>query len=628
MTNHYMDIAAADAEAQSSCAAPQRARQRRSRPDGSRAHRIENAVLTATLDCGHAVDFDAIRQAYNSQNPDSPLTSYEMSNSLGSLVRNFGSVVMMEGYPGRATYRHRDHEVPEGPEILRVLSILSVVHDLYAQHGRPLTAMQVRSELMTRGDHHLASGVTALLSRFSRARRAGPLRWRQPTLTELSVARIAHRPTRCWRPSDAPVTDRSDTPRPSRFEAVRLGILDAERRLGRPVTVLELWWWRDAFVDTNVAASVLKGAALTGVLSDVVDDDAPWKGEPGRLQRFANRLTTYGGVSPRYGTVESSGSTQQAHFEDAVSVFRAARELAGIELLERQASSTRSPELAALADQRRRALLSAVVELVGTDDLLPLATGAQTAYEELTRWWQAARTSVSGTTSWARSNQATTLHDDIAAILRAARAQSPDRGSVQISRARLVGSTALVSSVDLAPYTDSVVRRLNREHSAVFQICKRARRFPPPAEVLEGRRVPHTQNLLDRVDALLALYRTMSAALPGALLTRASVLIGHVIRDPQLLRESLGAPADPALRHAMLVALSLLGVATSHEDPLGRMSDEADAAAFALATAVADPTNAAVRLRAAQRGLRHTLRAVLEDSARRAESGDLIAVIR
>lgn len=201
------------------------------------------------------------------------------------------------------------------------------------------------------------------------------------------------------------------------------------------------------------------------------------------------------------------------------------------------------------------------------------------------------------------------------------------------TRPRTVGASASIRLDELEPLLTLAARDLGiRGHRSRQGIVAKARRVPLPiVNAAERMASPADAPLsaVDRVDALLAIWELFPVPAAHMLLDSAHAVLGHVLRDADIVLEYLGrAPeGDTWSRHALTVAAGLLGRAPDAGAVMREPGVYDDAAAWVFASVLSDWSNAADRIRSQDRGFRGGAARVTETTVRRLEAGHPFSVI-
>lgn len=135
--------------------------------------------------------------------------------------------------------------------------------------------------------------------------------------------------------------------------------------------------------------------------------------------------------------------------------------------------------------------------------------------------------------------------------------------------------------------------------------------------------------LLDRVDALVALYRRVPVAGANALLSSAEGLLGRVLHDPlrvRICRREAVALGDATTRRAAVVSLGLLGALEDGDLPMIGGDEMPDIAALVLAIILSDPEDCVAWIGRVRRTLRNQVALRLPETAElRVQRGRLIS---
>lgn len=134
---------------------------------------------------------------------------------------------------------------------------------------------------------------------------------------------------------------------------------------------------------------------------------------------------------------------------------------------------------------------------------------------------------------------------------------------------------------------------------------------------------------VDRVEAIDAVYELVTAPRARSLVSDARRLLGHVLRDADLLRDLLdelhGRMGFP--RGALIVGLGMLGETVEFQRAVPDGADHDAAAAWALAVVLSDWKAAEGVLAASVRKGTGPARRVVETALRRVEGGYLVSAI-
>jgi hypothetical protein len=373
-------------------------------------------------------------------------------------------------------------------------------------------------------------------------------------------------------------------------------------------------------------------------------------GKPGRLRTLASPLVAYGGAPPHYRTGAPTAEDYLACWlNDAVYAYRPADEMLGIAALRRRAETLGIPLFAQLAELRGTALSVAVAEVCAASQVETRAAGAGDppvadavatnlhALEVLSSWLQQASDG-RGLSAAQRSRHQRGLvvqrHqlEAVRSLAATSTFQDAMRGAAT-GRCRVVGEAAGVGTPDLLPYATAVAQVLGHEDSLQLarNLVAAARRVP-----LTGARIRRPRwNLdvgIDRVDALLLIFRALSLPRTATLLAAAQGVLGGVVRDAAVLAGLLaGVPTRAGeARRALVVALGLLGVVTDLEVAVPDPTDADDTAAYVLAARLAEPDHRCFAdwlLAADRRAEDRAAREVTDLARARLDAGSVLSVI-
>lgn len=557
-----------------------------------------------------------------------------------SLVKG-GILVAVGGRASRTQYAHRDVAVtPDGgmPETEEddVLIVLGACRAAATRFGRHVSTREVGQEIQRMGLRLISDDINAVrraLGTLSRTRRRGPEAWRDARLERTTRAGTTGHGSAWWWPvglERPPVTPEGLGAAFSRSAAIRAAILRCAVLVGRPVSRREFRWWVLAG-----GAPHLPRATLATDLDRAAHADrrAVAGGAPadGRLERIEGDLTAFGGAPARFAVTPFDHEQRLACLvEDACVWLQIDDELAGIARLRRHAERRRSAALAHFASVREGLLqnafdrltlrltwqdrLAAIDRLRATLHLLDLlileGSGGTQGGENLRREIATRRRHLEAVALW----------------------QVPDdRGALEgrAVRWRLLG----VATVGLQPYLAAAELDLGQPvawHKLLFG----ARRVPPPKDVPiarpgDGGGPPPI--LVDRVDALLALYRRVPVARANALLSSAKGLLGQVVRDPAMVRACFReavAHGDATTRRAAIVSLGMLGDLAEDDVPALGADEMPDMAAILLAIILSNPEECADWIGRLTKELRnYAARRLAETAHLRVQRGRLISAI-
>lgn len=564
---------------------------------GSNAHRIATMVQAETVRCGHGITVEEARAACAAAGFTSPCFNAQFF----SLVRR-GVLSAAGGRASRTEYAHGGAPIPSREagttsptdDAMKVLEALTSVA---RQLGRWVTTREVTLELRRQGFQLAATqpnAVRTLLSTMSRTRSRGHEEWAAPRVLREEVVAATGAPSILWCPVNLPLPNDPDVPR-SESDALRRLVMLVEADLGGPASRQDLRWWLDAH-PTHATASILRARALGRVLDFTVQADARGPAAAsGRLRLFEGAHSCHGGAPTRYATTEAPHGCDVAVLEDILAGLRPHVEVEQITALRRRAERHQANELASFAERRWEVLLGALRRYLRRD-AEPLLTLAKRRIAAREQWVNAAQVSAD-----VRSSRRAALKEASGAlnVLERLRRESVG-GAHHLPNAmpHVAGEHGLASFLELDPFINAAASELGIIARKRITLLRRARRFPNPA-LTTGRRWatgrrPEDLNLIDRVDALTAIYGAVYVPRPNALLQSAHALLGAVLRDATEVRAVAEhvCTKDEALWRAAVVALGLLGTSPA---ALARPAsdDPWNTRAVILGTVLSDPGTAA-----------------------------------
>jgi len=239
--------------------------------------------------------------------------------------------------------------------------------------------------------------------------------------------------------------------------------------------------------------------------------------------------------------------------------FRLPEELGSIQALERPAELLRSDVLSKLADLRRRLVAARLRRAAGEFKGRAQARELLAAGERMECW----RDEGDDLTDGQRETRTYALRDR-RELLEAAEALLTFDGGLEAPEVRAVGEAGLVSLQELQPLLESAARTIGLPAEDGPELIVKARRFPvddPPGQERFENPLEHPLSLVDRLDAVEALYELVPAVRARSLVRDVGALLGYSLRDAEVVRGLLekvdGRPGFP--REALIVALGLLG---------------------------------------------------------------------
>jgi hypothetical protein len=562
---------------------------RTTRP-GSRSDTISRLVLRHTDVTGQGLKLVGIARAYEAETGIQAPAS--LGAEVGSLVRR-GILVRAGGRPGHTVFAHRDSAPVLQDAVDDVILVLRALRSVSRRRARPVTTREVSAELERLGlklQATHANAVRTCLQTLSRPRTRGPNAWRGRKAVAIRTRSSAGVQTVLWRPVRSTHHARGGVVR-SMADAVRTLVDLATPRLGFAINPAELQLF--ARVEPDVpAAHTLRPSELRGLLRDVARADARYPGSNRRrLTAHATVATCHGGPDTRYGLGDQSlEQTAAAELGDALTQIRPAREIASLQALDIQIERLGLDSLRPVAQARRTAFANAVATFCPNSVETGMAL-YRSGLAELSSWVDRADLTEDQRRIWHdRLRQAV---DGLNAIGFAD--PVPNRSNVMC-----VGTAGLASHENLEPFMQAARGLV---HARPTFLVEHARRFPrrttrPADRFGDARGNPLSD--LDRVDALLSIFEGLAPAPVRDLLLRSAAgILGHVLRDAEALRASLGIThtADPFPRRALVVALALLGESVAPDEAGCEWNDPGDVATHCFAAVLVDPSGATERVR-------------------------------
>lgn len=434
-----------------------------------------------------------------------------------------------------------------------------------------------------------------------------------------------------------------------RSVVVRQAVQIVTARCRRPVSMIEVrWWQQQAVLGTTsppLAATALPEAQLGQVLlSTARADSKARRDRPGRLHTVESPYGGWGAMPLRYCIDEPTAlDLACCRVEDTAVYLRVDDELRSLQALTRRADALGSEPLWHLAGMRRMLLEWRVAQSLGDADLPEVAARLRSAAD----WRRFAIENRPYSQPMQRQHRLRVLRESephVAAALRLLESPRGQRARIAppfepVTRLCIVGdgptmempvANALADAAVAVrdPHLRDRVRRGTR-----VNWLRPARRVAVPGARPKGVRVgaqPYAHlAALDRVDAVRCLFAPFNGIRTKTLLNAAHAVGGEVLRDVDIATGWLGYPAllDPVSRRALIVYLGALGFAPRPESVLVEPADAEDAAAWALAIVLADPSRADERLPDGEAVTRGGARELLALAARRVASGHLYTAI-
>jgi hypothetical protein len=552
----------------------------------SRRGRVSNLVLELTREHGVAVHLDEIDAEYRRRYPEDAV--FDMAPVIGQLCAS-DVLVYVYGRPPHGRYAHREHVVNVVPPNEPLAAAVTVVEHLWEETGAEAPTATVTDGMRALGvDLPDPRNYRLILDALTRPSTRGAAAWRPARLSVRTVTTRDGRQRTLWRPAGAPIPD--ERVPVTQADAAMEVIAETTRALGRPASRVEAALWVATHPAHTAAAAVAQQGDLGRGLEQLSER---------RTQRLVNgrgnwrvvrsERTALGGAPERYAVYDITPTmTAAMDLKDRLRTFRPHEECESLSAARVLAARLRVPALADVIAMRE-ALLEHALRPISEEPRLPAVLALiEQANETLVTW--AARTPVN-----ARSGKLEPMVDlrrqiDALQRLRACHC-APARA------VRIVGGAATVSHQALLPYAANVPRLLDRAYASdesLRMFYDRARRLPNPdarwtPNAETGSLIPPEREgmgwmLVDRVDAMTGIMDAVSPPRATTLLHGARALLGHVLRDADVLRDALGAipPTRSDARRPIILALALLGEAVVYEEAVPRPEDEMDTAVYLL----------------------------------------------
>lgn len=598
---------------------------------GSNAHRIATTVQAETARCGHGVTVEDARVACAATG----FTSSCFTAEFFALVRR-GVLVAVGGRASRTEYAHAATPTPARDAAAQAptddaIKVLEALTSVARRLGRWVTTREVTLELRRLGLRLAATqpnAVRTLLSTLARTRSRGHTQWSAARVLRGEVAAATGAPSVLWCPVALPLPKDHDVPR-SESDALRRLVQVVEAELDGPVSRQDLRWWLDAH-PTHPTATVLRAGALGRVLDFTLQADARCPASTlGRLSCVEGARSCHGGAPARYSTTDTPHGRAVAVLEDVLAGLRPHVEVEQIAALRRRAERHHADELASFAERRWEVLRGALGPYLESD-AEPVLVLAQRRLAARERWANTA----SGSDD-VRSSRRVALDEASSALAALARLGRDDGGVRHHAtgpRPAIAGEQGLATFLDIDPFIEAAAGELGIAVRKRATLLRRARRFPnataePRTRWAAGER-PVDLNVLDRVDALMAVYGAVHVPRPNALLQSAHALLGSVVRDVAEVRAvaEQARTTDEALWRAAVVALGLLGVSpTGLARPAS--GDSWNARAVILGTVLSDPKTAGEALMQQDPTTWFGAEDILDIAMMRLERGRLMTVV-
>lgn len=570
---------------------------RKTKP-GSRAHRIVELVREGAERLARGLELEEIREAWREAEGTEPPKT--LTSEVSSLKRR-GVLKAAGGRAGHTLYAPADMT---GIDRQRAdddaVIVLEALRRGHRRLDRALSTREVAEEIEAEEralstDH--PNAVKKYLDTLARETVRGPKASRAPKVVRISAEGAAGQPSNHWLPAGAAPDESEElealvAPR-SKADAVRQAVGRAAKDLARPVSRTELRWWLEWTGAPPVLRKALTAARAGTCLSDTYRTDRHHAGEEGRLHQVTTQLTCHGGAPVRW-SLGPATAWQEAlcRVEDVAGAFRLPEELQSIQALERLAALLRSDVLSGLADLRRRLVMARLRDAAGEFEGRALAQDLLATGERMERWLGEGDDLTSGQ----RETRTYALRDR-RELLGAAEGLLRFDGYMEAPEVRAVGEAGLVSLEDLQPPLESAARTIGLPSEDGQGLIAKARRFPveeaPGRERFENP-LANPLSLVDRLDAVEALYELVPAVRARSLVRDVRALLGYSLRDAEVVRAFLSEVGDrPGFpREALVVALGVAGSRAMRPEVLSAGAGEAHVAALVLAHVLNDPSDA------------------------------------
>jgi hypothetical protein len=574
---------------------------------GTRLQQVADVLHRITACSGRGATVVEIREAYGRAHGS--LAPAGIDAALRRLEAA-GTIRKVGGRHRRTQWAHVNHPVPfSDPDDVAPV-IAEIVTALTTKLGRPIETHEVATEMERRGAHALSNDqirtrLESLARGSTRKAERTVAEWAEPKVKRITGRTRGGRQTVSWAALDQhPVVHGFKDAR----DAVRYAVGRVAEVLGRPASRREIQLWALALSDRAIggdhhhlddpaevgvadqdhdrrdhhgdddhdravldraAVAVVRSPRFRQILSGIAGSDEE-RDEQGRVRTVRTSLSSRGIYPARFAV---TGVTQTAELACALTdlgiLLRPISEMEGIDRLQAEAEETGSRLLLEIADARRIALRSPF------DRGAPISDAdRETVLAEAVSLANRALETVAG---WARRAG---LRKEIVALERSeiagfltlpSSAATPGTGAAEIITVDQSPGTRLE---DIEPLALEALELGDRQVQYWSPLVIEARRLRGPLRGGISCDDPsETESILDRVDGIMSIARTCHLPAMGALLGRAVDLLGHVIRDPEIIRRWIDQArhADVEVWQALVVALGMLGaplaVAEAWPDP-------------------------------------------------------------
>lgn len=600
----------------------------------SRRARLRRVIAECQRQGQTRFSFAEMLARYAAAYPGDLATHDSLTSTVSALV-HAGELARERGLGRRLLY------VPQRPsnvgadDATLARAVVEIVESYYEAHHSPIPTAAISAEMKRRA---LWPDRFARLTRLLRLlasdadTRADTSGLSLPAIQRADARTLIGEAVGFWVPVGVPV--QCATAPSSSADALRRSVAAAASSLGRPVSKRDLRWWLDAQPAWSALREMLEPSRIGPHVQHTAERDLVYLPSTGRLRAVDGPLTCHGGAPRRY--LHRSPSSQElaaCRLEDAVLSIRPATELAGIEKLDLYARSLRSPILVEVVRTRRYLLAEALLVYAGADDISATTRCVERSHDVLARWMD--ESSLSYAAHYSRRRQLAEAREELAGAVRVADASefAPSRGLTNRPRTasakakRYVGQAGLVSVTAIRDLATDAATVGDLDTPRPELTYARARRFPNPA--LATQPVSESLTLLDRADAMLAVF---DAAQPGramGLLASAQLVLGEVLRDTAFLQDQLTRAKAGEVRRPLALASALLGECPILTLVAPDAGDAEDVRAYVLAALVSDVEAGRVHRRVLEcaRRSRGAARAVARRAIKALEAGRLLSIL-
>jgi len=628
-------------------------RRRPMQPDSipSRAARV---LLAETRRLGRGITMVELWTAYVACHGD--IKRSDLATALGAL-RERELAYKVGGRIKRTRYAHADYRVPFGEDDDVAPHIVAVVGDGTRQLDHALSTAEVHARLTARGV--TVASVDQLLCRLNSLAHTSAQKtkrahgsWGGAQLRRIEVETHGGRRSLYWA-LDGSTVEAPGHPTAT-TDLLREAVPLAVTALGRPVSRREFLWWTHAMRTSDGVAALAglpagdlmagrrSAAALAGVplrplFNNVSGQDRARTWADACLQAVTTPFTSRGVCRTRYVVgAPTALDTAVCLAEDLAVVLRPADELASLERLLELAADAHSSALHSLAEGRRH-LLDAVLRRY-----VPAGEAPDAWYAAAVERAREARTVVD---AWMRAaagaqplqaSEAERRFDSVEqvdglrrAAERLTAAAGGDRAGADWLALPDTAGERLSDFEQLVAEANALERRTVRHWASLLAPARRVR--APISTVLRSANPDDAHAFVDRVDALVALVTSCRVPTMRAVLRDAELVLGTVLRDPDVLTAALRAltPYDHTARPALVAALGLLGRVPALDVACPEPTNVDDTRAYlaAVGLAVSDAPERERLVDAADRRARGAARTVTDTALMRAEDGARLALV-